>query len=278
MVSPELFENPIIDLRSEQAFAAKHLIDSSSFPVEYLEQRMHELPIKSLPLSVVGNEVQIKQAEVFLQSKGYQIAFKQMTVLDQFSERISDDLLADGDVSKRLWQPSDVVARFCQDFYSSQTNKQGLDLACGAGRDSLYLTEKGWQMTSVDFSPSALDKLQNSAKRAKQNIACLELNIEKDFGQLLEQKTQYDLVLVVRYLHRPLLETLKSLIKPSGFIVYQTFMQGCEEFGSPKNPRYLLAKDELASVYSDFDILYDEVTLLNDGRPTNSFIAQKCAN
>lgn len=34
----------------------------------------------------------------------------------------------------------------------------GLDLACGEGRNAIWLAEQGWRMTAVDFSAVALDR------------------------------------------------------------------------------------------------------------------------
>src|SRR5207244_12631949 len=35
---------------------------------------------------------------------------------------------------------------------------RALDLACGEGRNALWLAARGWQVTAVDFSAVALDK------------------------------------------------------------------------------------------------------------------------
>ena len=35
---------------------------------------------------------------------------------------------------------------------------RAVDLACGEGRNALWLAARGWQVTGVDFSPVALDK------------------------------------------------------------------------------------------------------------------------
>jgi SAM-dependent methyltransferase len=35
---------------------------------------------------------------------------------------------------------------------------RALDLACGEGRNALWLAERGWQVTAVDFSRAGLDK------------------------------------------------------------------------------------------------------------------------
>jgi SAM-dependent methyltransferase len=37
---------------------------------------------------------------------------------------------------------------------------QALDLACGEGRNALWLARQGWQVTGVDFSQVALDRAQ----------------------------------------------------------------------------------------------------------------------
>ena len=278
MKAKALFENPIIDLRPWECFKQKHLIQSASFPVEFLESRMHELPVRTIPLSLVGEHHQIEQAEKFLFAKGYQIAVKQLIDSHSLDDDYFPEQIEIGEHSTRLWQPSEVAARFCREFQSQCKNKRGLDLACGAGRDSLYFASENWQMTAVDSSVSALEKLKESAFRSSQSVECIELDLEKGFESLLTRNRQYDLVIVVRYLHRPILGQIKHLISDYGFIVYQTFMRGSELFGSPKNPRYLLEENELASVFCDFKVMVNEITLLNDGRPTNSFIAQKIPN
>ena len=41
---------------------------------------------------------------------------------------------------------------------------RGLDLACGEGRNAVWLAEHGWQMTGVDFSAVALEKARRLAE------------------------------------------------------------------------------------------------------------------
>lgn len=40
---------------------------------------------------------------------------------------------------------------------------RGLDLACGEGRNAVWLADAGWRMTGVDFSPVALEKARDLA-------------------------------------------------------------------------------------------------------------------
>ncbi|HUJ35955.1 MAG TPA: class I SAM-dependent methyltransferase [Solirubrobacteraceae bacterium] len=41
---------------------------------------------------------------------------------------------------------------------SELTPGRALDLACGEGRNAVWLAERGWRVTGVDFSPVGLDK------------------------------------------------------------------------------------------------------------------------
>jgi hypothetical protein len=64
----------------------------------------------------------------------------------------------------------------------------------------------------------------------------------------------------------------RELVKPGGFIVFHTFMEGCSK---PRKKKYLLAKGELAQLFSDFKILEDKVITLLDGRLASFFLGQK---
>ena len=266
---------PVIDVRPANEFNDAHIIASSSFPAKEIENRLHELPVRSKQLSLFGTLEQLAEAKLLLEKKGYTIAGKMLADTHQIKKLKSSKWFEQGSFSKRLWQPANVVATFIKHYAKQSPNNTGLDIACGSGRDCVYMASQGWSMTGIDYSPSSLDKLVNLAKQNNQRITPLLLDLEKHFSRLLALKQSYGAVIVVRYLHRPILDQLKTLIDDKGFIIYQTFLKGCEDFGSPKNPRFLLEPGELATVFSDFRIILDEVEFLDDGRPTNRFIAQK---
>ena len=52
---------------------------------------------------------------------------------------------------------------------------RALDLACGEGRNALWLAARGWQVTAVDFSPVALEKARTleSAAAASHPVSWL---------------------------------------------------------------------------------------------------------
>lgn len=62
--------------------------------------------------------------------------------------------------------PPEVVA-----FIEKNTHGgRALDLGCGTGTNSLYLTQHGYQVIGVDFSSKAVAAARAKAKRAKLNI------------------------------------------------------------------------------------------------------------
>ncbi len=271
---------PVLDLRSLQQFNQSHIIDSASFPIEELSQRLHELPTRAQPIELFGSLVQLQNAVDFLSSKGYQVENCHEVSEEKLLQLKQSGMLAFGGVYQRLWQPAAIVKKFILGYSLDCKNKSGLDLACGSGRDSVYMSMNGFSMTAVDYLPEALQKLSDLAKRCEQTVKTVQLDLEavgqKQYHSLFDNLTgHYGCVVVVRYLHRPGLAYLKSLIDIGGYIVYQTFMRGCEKFGRPKKTKFLLEPGELANHFFDFDILVDEVECLADGRPTNCFIAKR---
>jgi len=271
---------PVLDLRSVLAFNQSHIINSASFPIEELSDRLHELPVRTRPIELFGSLEQLQKATAFLSGKGYLIVNRQVASEKKLLQLKQSEKLVSGGAYQRLWQPAAIVKRFIQSYAADCENKSGLDLACGSGRDSVYMSMQGFTMTAIDYLPSALEKLSDLAGRCEQSIHVIQLDLEKTSEETNKNPFEvlagpFGCVTVVRYLHRPGLAQLKSLIDVGGYIVYQTFMKGCEEFGSPKNPRFLLEAGELANIFSDFEILVDDVEYLADGRPTNCFIAKR---
>src|SRR6476469_7102782 len=63
---------------------------------------------------------------------------------------------------------------------------RALDLACGEGRNALWLAARGWQVTAVDFSAVALEK----GRRADDSV-------DWQVGDVLTAPLPQDLDLVV---------------------------------------------------------------------------------
>lgn len=118
-----------------------------------------------------------------------------------------------------------------------------LDLACGSGRHAIWLAQQGHQVDAIDRDITAVSSM-SKINNIHVHIADLEANEAYIFNHY------YDGIIVSRYLYRPLLETLATILNPNGVLIYETFMLGNERLGKPSNPHFLLRQGELLEVYS----------------------------
>ncbi len=72
-----------------------------------------------------------------------------------------------------------------------------LDLACGEGRNAVWLAEQGWRATGVDFSAVALAKGRRMAEQRGVTVEWIEADLRE-----WEPPDRFDLVIVM-YLHLP---------------------------------------------------------------------------
>jgi SAM-dependent methyltransferase len=268
-----------IDIRPASEFLEGHRLASAHFEgVEALTERQFELPEPQQSMLVIHNPNQLIDLTHWLESKHYRQVQQQAWSTSFKFQLMQQNLFAMGASKAYVWQPSPLVRRFVGEI--GLTNElivgRGLDVGCGSGRDLVYLAMQGWQMIGVDLRTDMLEKAQRLAQRQAVSVQTWLRDCETLTDPFQDcPDGSFQLIHVARYLHRPLFSVFKRLLAPKGYIVYHTFMQGCEAFGSPKNPRFLLAKNELSAIFSDYEVLCDEVIFLNDGRPMSAFIAQK---
>ena len=234
---------------------------------------MHELPANHQPVSLLGSEQQIEQSSQFLISKGYQVRESFVADPNFWHDAQQQNIVESGCHSVALWQANPLLIEVIELVEQHCSGRKALDIACGAGRDSVYLAKRGWDVTALDHKADALSRATQLAERSQTNLSTLLCDLENQPEPL--QGISTDLVLIMRYLHRPLFPAIDKVINKNGLLVYSTFMIGSEKFGSPKNPAYLLAPGELAEQFSNYEILVDDSRELADGRPVALFVARK---
>ncbi|MCK5944179.1 MAG: class I SAM-dependent methyltransferase [Planctomycetes bacterium] len=116
-------------------------------------------------------------------------------------------------------------------------NARVLDVAAGGGRHARWFADLGCEVTAVDRDVDALRAI------ADQRIHVVEADLEA--GPWPLGAAQFDVVVVVNYLWRPLLPRLAEALTAGGVLMYETFMVGNERFGRPRNPDFLLRPGEL---------------------------------
>lgn len=128
-----------------------------------------------------------------------------------------------------------------------------LDLACGSGRNAVWLAEQGFRTLAVDRDDAGLVTLNQEAAQRGLSIRTQAVDLEN--GQPFFTPDAFDLVVVVHYLHRPLFPSLVSALRSGGVLVYETFTRAQAARGRPTNPTFLLEPGELLTLVRPLEIL-----------------------
>lgn len=143
-----------------------------------------------------------------------------------------------------------------------------LDLACGRGSNTLFLAQKGLHVHAWDISENAISLLQSSLQNEK--VSGRVSTEVRDVIAKPPPESHFDMVLVVRFLHRPLCKRIEQALKPGGVLFYQTFTAGLS------NPDYLLQKGELASLFPSLEpCVFIEQPVNEHGRAESMFVGRK---
>ena len=130
---------------------------------------------------------------------------------------------------------------------------EALDLACGSGRNAIWLAEQEFQTLALDRNATALDALNDEATLRRLLLRTHVVDLEN--GQPFLDPDTFDLIVVVHYLHRPLFPALVRALRPGGVLVYETFTRAQAARGKPTNPAFLLEPGELIALVQPLRIL-----------------------
>jgi SAM-dependent methyltransferase len=146
--------------------------------------------------------------------------------------------------ASRQWSstPNQFVAGSLTDLVPGRA----LDLACGEGRNAIWLAARGWSVTALDFSAVAIDRGREAAKEA---------GVEVDWvvGDALHHPLpEVDLV-VVSYLQLAAHERGVALqrawasLAPGGtfFLVAHDSTNLAEGSGGPQDPQVLYTAEDV---------------------------------
>jgi SAM-dependent methyltransferase len=94
---------------------------------------------------------------------------------------------------------------------------RALDLACGAGRNALWLAERGWEVAAADGAQTAIEILRSRALQLGVKIAGVVVDLE--IGEFEIQPAHWDLIAICYYLQRNLFDPAKRGVVPGGILI-----------------------------------------------------------
>lgn len=140
---------------------------------------------------------------------------------------------------------------------------RALDLACGTGRNAIFLAERGWSVDAVDISPVALRRAAGHAEGLP--IRWFEHDLEAG-GAFSGGRSQacgarggahrmenapghYDLIVNVRYVNLPLLRRLPARLHPGQMLLVEQHLALPESppvaLSGPRSPAFRVAAGRL---------------------------------
>lgn len=148
-------------------------------------------------------------------------------------------------------EPSAPARVLVENVHLLPQDGTALDLACGLGANALLLAERGLEVFAWDSSAVAIEKLQTRAR------ACdLPVHTEvRDVVAHPPEHARFDVIVVSRFLDRRLTSHLMAALRPGGLLFYQTFTRIRVDASGPSNPDYLLADNELLSLFRPLQVL-----------------------
>lgn len=233
-----------LDPREREEASRRPIHRAVNIPFSELPDRMHELPPKSRTIRVAAKEPFAAKVVQWLRSEG-----RQAETAPEFGYRSHSS-----EAIGRLWSPNAFLERCI-----GQLNPPGrvLDLACGSGREAVYLKSQGWQVAAIDRLPDALQKGKELEQRYAPGGSAIDWRVADLERELPAFEHPFELITLFFYLHRPLLPCLGKWLAPGGGILIETFTTlHRSRHGRPASDAFVLHPGELPNLVNGFSILH----------------------
>ncbi len=227
-----------LDPRQPSAARERPIADAVNIPLDQLKQRTNELPPRDRTVQVAAEPELGAQTVALLESLGRRATLCPPRYVNQAAG------------GGRLWEPNAYLAAQVARWRPGRA----LDLACGTGREAVFLAAAGWQVLAVDVLPDALERGRELERRYLPQPAVTWQVADLEAGDF-RPDGQWELITVFRFLHRPLLRRLGALLAPGGRLVCETFTTVHRRHrGRPSRDHHVLRPGELPELLADLEI------------------------
>lgn len=152
--------------------------------------------------------------------------------------------------------------RLLVQFVESSPPGRVLDLACGAGRHTIFLAERGWNVTAVDSSPVAIELTKKRARERGLEVETVIADLERH--EFVIEPDVYDLISVFYYLQRDLFPSLRAGVKANGTVVAAIHLVDEDPASRLANPAFSMQPGELRAEFAGWEIAH-----YHEGQPND---------
>ena len=274
----------VLDVRPGEAYRAGHLTGAASLPLEeagdewgtpeFLERELPSifLPPRHEPLLVIGTrQEETDRLAAHLVGRD-RATVTGLALSPEVACELPDDLKEVGSSAHCLWKPPPWLARHA-DMLPPPAAGPVLDLACGSGRAVVWLAERGYRVTGIDWQPEAL--ALGSRLATSRQVTCRFLVGDlRDPGAV--PAGPWAAVLNFRFRQPELLVRIPAMLQKGGVAIVRTFRSAPGYTGHPSS-RHRLDPKELLRYFpaGSCEILAHEESHDPDGRPAAGIVARK---
>lgn len=142
--------------------------------------------------------------------------------------------------------PSRFLAENIAYIASICPGRKALDVACGEGRNSIFLARHGFSVTGLDIAEEGLTKAKRWGAREGLDIDFRRVDLEN-----YEFDETYDLIVNFNFLLRDLIPKMVAALNPRGVIVFETVLDTPSLEGT-HTKAFLLQPGELVGIFAHF--------------------------
>jgi SAM-dependent methyltransferase len=231
-----------LDPRPASAAAERPIPAAVAIPFDELPDRTYELPPSEIEVFVVGPRDLAEQVVQWLRAHG------RTARLDEPS------LAAPGEPEGlgRLWRPNPWLAEITPRLAPGRA----LDIACGVGREAVFLASCGWEVTAMDILPDAIERARRLEQRYARGTAPVDWRVADVQRGAFHPGAELDLITGFRYLSRALLPQLAGWARPGAHLVWESFTTlHRARHGRPARDADVVHPGELPTLLSGWSML-----------------------
>ena len=152
---------------------------------------------------------------------------------------------------------------------------KALDLACGTGRNALFLAKKGYEVTAIDISPQAIALAEQRAGEEGLKINWIVADLDT-----YPIQGRYDLIVIsFFYVNTNMVPGIINALESGGMLLCENHMLSPSAADETHTHRFHLKPGELKRLFNGLEIIRYEERQVDgeEGRPSHlaSLVAQK---
>lgn len=171
-------------------------------------------------------------------------------------------------------EPNRFVRRLCERLQVGEA----VDIACGEGRNALWLARMGWRVLGVDFSEAAIERARELTAAENEHVRLHLTWRVSDVTVESPRRNRYDLA-IVSYVHiepaarDDMLRAAARSVRTNGrLVVVGHDRRNLDEgVGGPQDAERLYAPDDLAAIASEGGLAVEIAETVE--RPTDDGVA-----